>query len=176
MKKKLLFIVLSLVLCIGLIGCGGGDSDTASGSEPEQKEKDVVYGIGDTWEVDGQWKLTIDSVTVTDQRNEFADTEPAEVIIVNYTYENLGYEDSDGYMDGLFLDLEMAQIIDSGGQMCQSYPAVETINYAQEAPVGATCNAQAAIGLTTAGAPVKLILNEYDGNGNKQKATFELTY
>lgn len=171
MKKKLLFIALSLMLCFGLIGCGGGGD-----SSDAEQDNEVIYGVGDTWEVDGQWKLTIDSVTVTDQRNEFADTDPAEVIIVNYTYENLGYEDSTGMMNGLYIDLDMSQVIDSTGQMCQTYPSIEAVNYAQETPIGATCTAQACFGLSTAGGPVKIIITEYDGNDNEQTATFELTY
>lgn len=176
MKARLLMVTLLLILCLSLISCGSS-SESGSTNDSEQKQsEDAIYGIGDTWEVDGQWKMTIDSVAVTDQRNEFADSQPAEVIIINYTYENIGYEDKNGIMNGLFLDIEMGQIVDAAGQMCQSYPASEVINYAQETPVGATCSAQAAIGLSAAGSPVKITLIECDGNGNEQKATFELVY
>lgn len=58
-----------------------------------------TLNVGDTWTVDGQWKLTIDSVRKTTDRNEFADVKQQQVIIITYSYENLGYESD--FMDGL---------------------------------------------------------------------------
>ena len=43
------------------------------------------------------------------RRNEFSEKEPAQVLILNYVYENIGYEDE--FMDGLFFDLENGQIV-----------------------------------------------------------------
>lgn len=169
--KRIIVAIVSIVFCFGLAACGSDDSDDSSNAEKEK-----VYGIGDTWTVNGQWNLTINSVTPTDERNEFADTNPAEVVIIDYTYENLGYEDSNEIMNGLYLDLEMGQIVDSAGQMCQSYPASSVTKYAQETPVGVTCNAQAAIGLTQAGGPIEITMNEYDGDNNEQTATFKLEF
>ena len=65
--KKIIVLIMSVVLCFTLVACGGGGDDA---SNAPQEEK--VYAIGETWEVDGQWKLTINSVTATDERNEFA--------------------------------------------------------------------------------------------------------
>ena len=67
----------------------------------------------------------------------------AAVYILNYTYENIGYEDA--YMDGLFISLDTG-IVDSAGKMGYSYPG-DISAFAQETPVGASCQAQVCIGV-----------------------------
>lgn len=136
---------------------------------PDTKE----YGLGDTWTVDGQWSLTVDSISVTDDRNEFSEKEPAQVLILNYVYENIGYEDDTGLMDGLYIDLDGGQIVDSEGFMGYSYPS-DITDYPKEVPVGAKCRAQSCIGLDSESTEVKIIINKYDGTGADQTATFIL--
>ena len=171
--KKILSMFLVIVMCFAFVGCGG-DED-ANTDEPKGSAKtETTYGIGDTWEVEGQWKLTIDGVTITDERNEYADEEPAQVVIVDYSYENIGYEDEDGIMDGLYFAIDNEQIVDSAGEMGYSYPI--DAKYPDEVPVGARCSAQAAIGFNNAGNSFTLYINTYDGNGNEQKATFKIEY
>lgn len=131
-------------------------------------DKDV-YEIGDTWTVAGQWSLTIDSVEEVEDRNEYADTDPAAVYVVTYTYENLGYEDASGIMNGLFIDLSDG-IVDADKKMGYSYPGDLTM-YPQETPVDAKCEAQACIGVDNAG-NFKINVSMYDGNEEEQKATF----
>ena len=65
-----------------------------------------AYNIGEPWVVEGQWKLTVDSVEETDERNEYSDYHPAAVYIVTFTYENIGFEDPDGFSDGLYFVLD----------------------------------------------------------------------
>lgn len=169
MKKKLLLIALCFVAAVGLMACG----DSSSPGSDETKAEEKVYGVGDTWEVDGQWKLTINSATPTDARNEYADKEAAQVIIVEYTYENLGYVDSNGIMDGLYFDLSSQQIVDEKGTMGYSYPG-DIQSYPQEVPEGANCTAQACIGVDNESSKLKIIVSNYDGNDKDQKATFEI--
>ncbi len=147
-------------------------------SEPkiknEQKNESVRDGelaIGDTWTVDGQWKLTINSVQETFDRNPYSDKKPEAVYLVTYTYENLGYEDS--FLDGLFISIDDS-IVDNAGKMGYSYPGDQQ-KYAQETPIGATCEAQACIGVDNAGS-FKIYVDKYDGNGNKHKAIFNLVF
>lgn len=123
--------------------------------------------VGETWTVDGQWTLTINGAYATDARNEFSDKYPAAVYVVDYTYQNLGYEDD--YSDGLYLSIDET-IVDAAGQMGYSYPG-DITNYPQQAPVGATCNAQACIGVSNAG-PFTITVSLYDSNNNRQSQTF----
>ena len=126
-----------------------------------------ALAIGETWTVDGQWKLTITGVSETEDRNQYSDKTPEAVYLVDYTYENLGYEDE--YSDGLFISLEDT-IVDNTGAMGYSYPGDKT-KYAQETPVGATCEAQACIGVDNAG-DFKITVSTYDGNKKRQSETF----
>lgn len=146
---------------------GNMEESPQESTSSESKE----YGLGETWTVDGQWSLTVNSVSTTDYRNEFSEKAPAQVLIINYVYENIGYEDD--FMDGLFFDLENGQIVDSDGFMGYSYPG-EITDYAKETPVGAKCKAQSCIGLDSESAEVKIILSKYDGTGTEHTATFIL--
>lgn len=154
MKKLLCSTVLLLIFSLFLIACA------------------EEYGLGETWTVDSQWTLTVDSIEEIADRNEYFDKKPAAVYIVTYTYANTGYVDPSGIWDGLFIGIDDT-IVDCDGMMGYSYPA--SIDYsAQEVPVGAKCKAQAAIGVDTAGLPIKLYVDVNDGNGEKQSAVFVL--
>ena len=127
------------------------------------------YKIGETYVVEGQWKITVESVEATDERNEYSDKTPGAVYIVTYNYENIGYEDE--YMDGLFISLDDG-IVDSTGKMGYSYPGDASM-YPQETPVGASCQAQVCIGVDNPGS-FKINFSTYDGNSEKQSAIFDI--
>lgn len=142
--------------------------EAAQAKEPSSTSQDV-YRIGETWVVEGQWKVTVDSVEETSDRNEYSDKTPEAVYIVTYTYENLGYESD--FMDGLYVNLEDG-IVDNAGKMGYSYPGDITL-YPQETPVGAVCEAQACIGVDNPGS-FQINFYQYDGNEEKQSAVFEI--
>lgn len=141
------------------------------GLEAEESEghSDGEYAMGETWTVEGQWKLTIDSVEETTERNEYSELDPTTVYIVTFTSENLGYKDD--YGSGLFLVLDW-QIVDSDGKMGYSYPGNLTM-YPQEVPIGARCTGQVCIGVDNPG-PFKLYVSNYDGNGEYQQAIMDV--
>ena len=65
-----------------LLVIAGMALDKESGSDTEsrpvyenQQKKDTVkeYKIGETWTVDGQWRLTVNSVKETEDRNQFSE-------------------------------------------------------------------------------------------------------
>lgn len=134
-----------------------------------ENNKTTPLNIGETWTVDGQWKLTINSVTETNERNEYSEKNPGAVYIVDYSYTNIGYEDD--FMDGLYFSLTDI-IVDSAGVVGYSYPG-NIVNYPKQTPVGATCNAQACIGVDNAG-NFSITIVKYDGNDVKQNRTFQL--
>ena len=59
--------------------------------------------------MEGQWKLKITSVTPTAERNQFSEDKPVQVVVINYTYENLGYTS-----DAQDLFLTPSNVIDEG--------------------------------------------------------------
>lgn len=149
--------------------------DVSSTSEPVETataaETKTEYNIGETWTVDGQWSLTITGVQATTDRNRYSDKEPAAVYIVDYTYENLGYEGSE-FMPGLYINLEMGTIIDRTKKLGYSYPG-RTSKNPSEIPVGVSCDAQSCVGVDNAGS-FSIMISKYDWNNQRQEATFNL--
>lgn len=140
------------------------------GNENSSSQEQSEFAVGETWTVSGQWELTVTSIEETDARNEYSETNPAAVYIVSYTYNNIGYKDASGVMNGLFFSLDNS-IVDCEGSMGYSYPG-DVEKYPQETPVGANCSAQVCIGVDHAGMPIKLYVTTYDGNEKEQSATF----
>lgn len=136
--KKFLLLIAAVFLTFGLAACSG-DTDQASStgddstgtSESENKveeqaeeesEENKSFGIGDTAEVDGV-KFTLKSVTTTDERNEFADTEPTTVVKVEYEIENVSDEEIPVGGD--------LQAYDGTGNQVESYPLDNTMGSLQ---------------------------------------------
>ena len=184
MKKTARFIVL-IVMIVSVIsiltGCGtvetGSHVETGSTSNNGSvatKEEIPTIKVGETWVVDNQWRITVNSVKRTKYRNSYSEKNANDVIYITYSYENIGYEDNSGIMDGLYFSLEDEQIIDSEGEMGYSYPG-DTAVYPQETPVGAKCsNVQNCIGLNNKSDTITINVSKYDGDGNLQKAKFVL--
>ena len=128
---------------------------------------DGAFMMNEPWTVDGQWSVSITGVTETDARNTYSEKVPGAVYIVDYTYSNLGFEEE--YSDGLYISIEEC-IVDNVGFMGYSYPGDVTY-YPQETPLGATCKAQACIGVPHAG-NFQLVISKYDGNGDVHSANF----
>lgn len=137
--KKILLLFLITLFTFGLAACGGGtdetqDSGTAddngseenAGNETEEstdgEEESKTLTIGDTAEVEGV-KFTLKNVTTTDERNEFAETDPAMVVKIEYEIENT--TDEEIPIGG---DLE---VYDGTGNKMESYPLDNTMGSLQ---------------------------------------------
>lgn len=130
-----------------------------------------TYKLGETWTVDGLWTLTFNSVTTTKERNQYSDHKPGQVVILDYTYENLGYETE--YLD-LFISHLNFKVVDGNGNVASSYP-ISTQNYPLETPVGAKCvGAQEPFGLVEESDKIIVYVEIFDQDYNEYKATFEL--
>lgn len=107
-------------------------------------EPPAPVGIGETVDIidDGikLGTLTINSVSLTSDRNRFSDDDPAQVVIINYTYENTDSSEDLFYFSSNF------QVIDAGGNVCDTYP-VDAGKSPKETPKGAKCTAGEAFGL-----------------------------
>jgi len=178
--KRIIYATLSIILLMGLCACSSSDSERKSDSvshnktekekgNAESKNKVPEFKVGETWTVDGQWSIMINSVKETDQRNEYADAKPGAVYMVDYTYTNLGYEDPYDMSEGLYITLTDT-IVDAKGTMGYEYPG-DISSYPQETPVGATCKAQACIGVENPGVFI-ITLNVYDSSSDSHKAKF----
>lgn len=163
-----------MVSVVILNGCSSKKEETKTNSSTteqtkQETPKEKIYGLNDEWVVEGQWKLKITSITPTVERNQFSEDKPAQVVVINYTYENLGYTSD---VQDLFLT--PSTVIDEGKKVSKTYPAGVKI-YPKPTPVGAIMDdAQDAYGLQTESETIKIIFENYDGNKKKQKATFEV--
>ena len=173
-----------LVMVSSLSGTAGAGKDTAAGSpaaattagtasttaataDPAAK----VYGPGETWTVDGQFALTFTAAAATDDRNQFSDKNPAQVVILDYDYENIGVEKN---IQDLYISTSQFKVIDAGGEMASSYPS-NIASYPQPTPIGARCTGcQCAYGLNNQSPAVTVTVEVYGNNYKSYEATFKL--
>ena len=129
--------------------------------------RDPVFGVGETWTVDGLCELTIDKV------KQIQNNDPEKVAakyMVDYTYTNLGYRTETA--DGIYITVDEI-ILDSAGTMGLRYPDEVDRPPASAAP-DETCKAQCCIGLEHAGA-FQLTVTVYDADYNTHTARFNLS-
>jgi hypothetical protein len=146
-------------------------SGTASTTAAKTDQSAKVYGPGETWTVDGQFSLTFTAAAATDERNQFSDKNPAQVVILNYDYENIGVEKN---VQDLHISTSQFKVIDAGGEMASSYPA-NISGYPQPTPIGAKCiGSQCAYGLNNQSPAVTVNVEVYGNNYKSYEATFKL--
>ena len=134
-----------------------------------QNSTDKVYGLNEEWIVDGQWKLKITEVKTTPDRNKYSKAQVAQVVIIKYTYENLGYKDE--YQD---LFLIPRTVVDSAKKVSEIYP-VRSSKYPEPTPVGAISESTMGYGLSVESDKIKISFNQFDQDGKKmENATFEV--
>ena len=190
MKTKLLFTSL-LSASVVLSGCSliKGELVRQSRSAAENKAKtadktttknnatttknqnstDKVYGLNEEWIVDGQWKLKITEVKTTPDRNKYSKAQVAQVVIIKYTYENLGFKNE--YQD---LFLAPRTVIDGGENEARIYP-VNSSKYPKPTPVGAISESAMGYGLSVESDKIKISFTQFDKDGKKmENATFEV--
>ena len=182
MKK--LFLLVGLILF--LTACGGGAKEEAPAEntaveeqeaaeekeeaveEKEENAEEKNLTIDDTWEVPGLWKVKINSIKATDDRNEFEERQPAQVFVLNYTYENLGYEG-----DSMDLYIIPDRYMDDSRKMGYDYPGDRTL-YPEELPIGGVVDAEAVFGVDNETKTVKIFFEQYDDDNNNHEVIFEI--
>ena len=75
------------------------------------------------------------------ERNPYSEKQPAQVIIIDYTYTNIA-NDEDLYLGDIYF-----KVVDVAGKI--DIPTQFTSKLPQRIPKGATCNAQMIFGLDT---------------------------
>ena len=134
-----------------------------------QNSTDKVYRLNKEWIVDGQQKLKITEVKTTPDRNKYSKAQVAQVVIIKYTYENLGYKDE--YQD---LFLIPRTVVDSVKKVSEIY-TVSSSKYPEPTPVGTISESTVGYGLSMESDKIKVYFEQFDHNAKKmQKATFEV--
>ena len=174
MKSKLLFTSL-LATSVMLSGCSlfkselirQSKSATENKTTKSENSSDKVYGLNEEWIVDGQWRLKITEVKTTQDRSKHIKDKIAQVVIIKYTYENLGFKNE--YQD-LFLSLKT--VIDGAGKEARIYP-VNSSKYPEPTPVGAISESTMGYGLTVESDKIKISFTQFNQDGkNMETATF----
>ena len=139
--RGLLVVGMSISMSICFIGCGSNSNDSSnsnsSNSSSSAAPETKTYAVGDTVTMknsDGtdKLKVTINGVTLTTDRNQYADKNPAQVVIIDYTYENVG-SDSDIYYSSSCI-----KVTDEKGNLCDTYP-LSLNEYPKSTPKGSKC-------------------------------------
>ena len=134
-----------------------------------QNSTDKVYGLNEEWIVDGQWKLKITEVKTAQDRNKHIKENIAQVVIIKYTYENLGFKNE--YQD---LFLAPRTVVDRAEREARIYP-ISSQKYPEPTPVGAISEATMGYGLSVESDKIKISFNQFDNDGKKmESATFEV--
>lgn len=161
----------------GSFSDGSGSNNSGSnGSNSSIISKPTIktYGLGQTWRVNGQFEFTINRVYETDYRNPYDETNPAQVIMIEYTCKNIGYIDSSPSMPGLWMTIDnYGKVIDQSGYMAEIYPG-DINHYYQELPIGASCVAESCYGLRNRSQRIKLQMDMYLGGMRTEQALFDL--
>lgn len=108
---------------------------------------------------------TPNGTIATDYRNQFDESNPAAVYVINYTYENIGLKED------LYVNFE-SKVVDNAGKVASSYPG-DTEKYPESVPTGAFCEAEVTIGVENAGS-FKDYVSIYDDDYNEYSAIFNL--
>lgn len=130
--KRVIWLLAVLLL---LTAYGGGSTPTTDTANPatdapvgtmpgteapaDEGTKDVLQA--DEWcTVEGQWKLTVHSAKAVKEHNEFADQKPAQVVIIQYSYENIGHKG-----DGSDLFFSPSTVVDGQKKWLRCIPSAQ---------------------------------------------------
>lgn len=155
------------------ISCGHiSDEEPEFTTENTVVQNDEPTKVGETLQLtkDGEhyFDLTINSVTVTSDRNRFHEREYPQVIVINYTYENISKE------DGLYIFSSHFTVIDEDRNVANTYP-VSRLLYGGEAPVGTKATSEEAFGLITESDKIRLVFNPTIFGDNTFEFELEIT-
>jgi cell wall binding repeat-containing protein len=178
MKSKLLFTVL-LSASVILSGCSLFKRDLIRQSKStgenittttkNENSSDKVYGLNEEWIVDGQWRLKITEVKTTQDRTKHIKEKIAQVVIIKYTYENLGFKNE--YQD---LFLTPRTVVDGAEKEARIYP-VNSSKYPEPTPIGAISESAMGYGLSTESDKIKISFSQFNQDGKTMEtATFEV--
>ncbi len=176
-QSKPLSIIGIVLAALGFVILFSGEQTTTVSSgdvnksaQPTQTVEQVTsYKLGDTITVKNnsgdEYTLTITNIKEVDDRNQFSEKDPAQVFLIDYTYNCISSNDDIYISDMSF------KIIDEEGEIGESYPI--DYKYPQRITSGITCKAQMALCVYNDSSKIKL---QYFDNmfNSKPDAVFEI--
>lgn len=95
------------------------------------------------------YSFKINKATTMTERNQFSDKNPAQVVLIDYTYKNIANPE-DLYLGDIYF-----KVIDAQGKVGYTYPNTPS-SFPQKIPAGSTCDAQMIFGLDNASSTIKV--------------------
>ena len=168
--------------CRKTVSASGHNYVSGSCTNCGMSDPNKVYSIGETWVVDGMWEFTVNSVTVHNLCNSYSNSQHGYgnqmVVVIDYTYRNLGYENT---IQNLYMSSMDIDVYDGEGESASTYACTHDKG-AKPIIVGTKCNATQAyilsnkstsITLTVEHSECKIVGGKND-YGEKRSATFVL--
>ncbi|TGY43198.1 DUF4352 domain-containing protein [Clostridium perfringens] len=160
MKKTLVILLSAIIGGSVLVGCGNSGATVKEPQKQEQTKeiKNTIpeMKLGEPFEVKteiGDYTITINSIKTTEERNEFSEDKPKQVILIDYQYENKSFKNSDGQK--LYIDEYAFVVMDGEGNVLRPYPS-NMDKAPQAVPVGGKCTAEIAYGVPTDSNTIRL--------------------
>lgn len=108
LKKSTFKSILAACAAVGIVSTAFAVSSVSAQitdpvsvrSEPRQQ----TYQIGQSWTVDGEWSFKVDAVKEVAVKNSAeakAEGNAGHYVAINYSYTNLGFDDSANFEDGI---------------------------------------------------------------------------
>lgn len=116
LKSLFLLILCGVMFLTFAVGSTGASNST-------KKANVKTYGLDDDIYINstsGNYRIRFTDVTETSNRNQFSDVKADRVIIIEYEYENISYEDS------LYVSSLNLKVYDKNNNQLESYPATNT--------------------------------------------------
>ncbi len=139
--------------------------DTAEQSAPRER---IHYSMGDTVPVHtiyGDYEVTFTGVRETDERSEYADTDPDRVILIDYEYKNVSYTmDLDTYYnDELYINSSDFNFYDANGRAMDDYYV--SVNSPHAVTPGHSTSGTMSLGLDNATDYIEVEISDYGYDG-----------
>lgn len=132
--------------------------------------KDGITRFGESWIVDGQWEIKVNSIIRHTTCNSY-DSKKGDVIIVEYTYKNIGYDGD------LYVFSNRMSICDQDGELGSAYSCTHDIA-PKTCAIGTKCTASQAFVLPYNSSSVELMFelstSYTTGSNTRMKQTFKL--
>ena len=121
------------------------------------------------WLIGQQWELTVHDVKVTKERNAINKEKDKQIIVIDYSYHNLGYEHP---VQDLFLKPSL--VLDHTEEVATTYP-LTSLKQPQPTPKGANItHVKAAYVLPHDSDAITVHFSQYDNHQHKQQAIYDL--
>lgn len=133
---------------------------------------EMIYSVGQTWIVDGQWEFTITGVKKHHHCNDYWDSTVGlegseEVVLIEYTYKNIGYE----HANGLYMWSLNFSVYDQDGESAETYACLHDVDAKQCMISGTKSSGTIAYSLKNPSSQITLVIRNMHTSDTKEEKT-----